>query len=39
MSSLPGTNYAGSVYVPYYSKDRKTHLLVLLHARPAPVAK
>ena len=31
VSSLPGTQYSGSI--PYYNKDRKTHLLVLLRAR------
>ncbi len=31
VSSLPGSQYSGSV--PYYNKDRKTHLLVLLRAR------
>ncbi|MEO7158267.1 MAG: hypothetical protein ABI039_11925, partial [Vicinamibacterales bacterium] len=31
VSSLPGGRYANSV--PYYNKDKKTHLLVLLHAR------
>jgi hypothetical protein len=31
ISSLPGARYSGSV--PYYNKDRKTHLLVLLRAR------
>ncbi len=30
-SSLPGARYSGSV--PYYNKDRKTHLLVLFRAR------
>jgi hypothetical protein len=34
MSSLPGARYAGSV--PYYNKDRKTHLLVLFRARVVP---
>jgi hypothetical protein len=31
VSSLPGAEYSGSV--PYYNKDRKTHLLVLFRAR------
>lgn len=31
VSSLPGSQYSGSV--PYYNKDRKTHLLVLMRAR------
>lgn len=31
VSSLPGAQYSGSV--PYYNKDRKTHLLVLFRAR------
>jgi len=31
VSSVPGSEYSGSV--PYYNKDRKTHLLMLLRAR------
>jgi hypothetical protein len=31
VSSLPGSQYSGSI--PYYNKDRKTHLLVLMRAR------
>jgi hypothetical protein len=31
VSSLPGARYSSSV--PYYNKDRKTHLLVLMRAR------
>lgn len=37
VSSLPGSQYSGSV--PYYNKDRKTHLLVLLRARVVPKEK
>lgn len=33
VSYLPGGSYASSSYVPYYNKDRKTHLLVLVRAR------
>ena len=34
VSSVPGSQYSGSV--PYYNKDRKTHLLVLFRARVVP---
>jgi hypothetical protein len=34
VSSLPGAGYAGSAsYIPYYNRDRKTHLLVLVRSR------
>jgi hypothetical protein len=31
VSSIPGSSYAS--YVPYYNKDKKTHLLVLMRAK------
>ena len=34
VSGLPGAQYSSSV--PYYNKDRKTHLLVLMRARVVP---
>ena len=34
VSSLPGSNYASAgSYVPYYNKERKTQLLLLMRAR------
>lgn len=36
VSNLPGGEYASSSFVPYYNKERKTHLLVLLRARAVP---
>ena len=31
VSNLPGSSYSNSI--PYYNKERKTHLLVLMRAR------